>query len=122
MAYHLVQLNIGKMIAPTDDPLVNEFMDQLDAINALADGSPGFVWRLRTEEGIATSIHAFDDPLLLFNMSVWESIEALHEFTYRSGHAGVMRQRAKWFERHDGPYQVLWWTPSDKPRRGPEDG
>jgi hypothetical protein len=100
------------MIAPTDDPRVAEFMDRLDEINAIADDTPGFVWRLQTEEGNATSIHAFDDPLLLVNMSVWESIDALYEFTYRSSHTEVMRQRAKWFDKHEGPYQVLWWIPA----------
>ena len=112
MEYHLAQLNIGKMVAPTDDPLVAEFMDQLDEINAIADEAPGFVWRLQTEDGNATSIHAFEDPLLLVNMSVWESIDALYQFTYRSPHTGVMRQRMKWFEKHDGPYQVMWWVPA----------
>ncbi len=110
--YHLAQLNIGKMVAPTDDPRVAGFMDRLDEINAIADGSPGFVWRLQTEDGNATSIHAFDDPLLLVNMSVWESIEAFREFTYRSTHKELLQQRADWFERHEGPYQVMWWVPA----------
>ena len=112
MEYHLAQLNIGKMIAPTDDPRVAEFMERLDEINAIADEAPGFVWRLQTEEGNATSIHAFDDPLLLVNVSVWESIDALYEFTYRTTHTDVMRQRLKWFEKHEGPYQVMWWVPA----------
>ena len=88
------------------------FMSRLDEINAIADGTPGFVWRLQTEEGNATSIHAFDDPMLLVNMSVWESVEALHEFTYRSDHRELLRSRADWFERHEGPFQVLWWVPA----------
>lgn len=112
--YHLAQLNIGRMVAPTDDPRVAEFMNRLDEINGLADKAPGFVWRLQTEEGNATSIHAFDDPLLLVNMSVWESVDQLYEFTYRTAHTEVMRDRAKWFEKHDGPYQVLWWVPVDQ--------
>lgn len=112
--YHLAQLNIGRMVAPTDDPRVAEFMNRLDEINGLADKAPGFVWRLQTEEGNATSIHAFDDPLLLVNMSVWKSVDQLYEFTYRTAHTEVMRDRAKWFEKHDGPYQVLWWVPVDQ--------
>ena len=112
MDYHLAQLNIGKMVASPDDPKVQGFMDRLDEINAIADETPGFVWRLQTEDGNATSIQAFDDPLLLVNMSVWESVDALYEFTYRTTHTDVMRQRLQWFEKHEGPYQVMWWVPA----------
>ncbi len=95
-----------------DDPTMAGFVARLDEINALADRSPGFVWRLQTEAGDATAIRAFPDPLLLVNLSVWESVEALREFTYRSAHAGVMRRRAEWFERMDEPHLVLWWVPA----------
>jgi len=108
--YHLAQLNIGKVRAAPEDPLMDGFMSRLDEINAIADDSPGFVWRLQTEDGNATSIHAFDDPMLLVNMSVWESIEQFREFTYRSNHKELLQQRADWFERHEGPYQVMWWV------------
>ena len=110
--YHLAQLNIGKTRAPVEDPLMAGFMERLDEINAIADGAPGFVWRLQTEDGNATSIHAFDDPLLLVNMSVWESIESFQDFTYRTAHKELLQQRAEWFERHDGPYSVMWWVPA----------
>ncbi len=110
--YHLAQLNIGRVRAPVDDPLMDGFTSRLDEINHIADTAPGFVWRLQTEEGNATSIHAFDDPMLLVNMSVWESVEALHDFTYRSLHRELLRGRAEWFDRHDGPYQVMWWVPA----------
>lgn len=85
-------------------------MANLDPINALADGSPGFVWRLQSEDGDATSIRAFDDELMIINMSVWESIDALAEFAYRSGHVAVMRRRREWFERMR-VYLALWWVP-----------
>lgn len=85
------------------------FVEQLDPINALADAAPGFVWRLQTEEGNATSIHAFEDDLMLVNMSVWESVEALADFVYRSGHIAVMRRRREWAERMPEAYVVLWW-------------
>ena len=110
--HHLAQLNIGKVLAPVEDPVMADFMDQLDEINAIADTSPGFVWRLQTEEGNATSIHAFDDPMLLVNMSVWEDVESLYEFAYRTDHLGVVRDRLRWFHKHDGTYQVLWWVPA----------
>ena len=110
--YHLAQLNIGRTKASPDDPIMDGFMKRLDEINAIADRSPGFVWRLQTEDGNATSIHAFDDPLLLVNMSVWESIDEFREFTYRSTHKELLQQRADWFDRHEGPYQVMWWVPA----------
>jgi len=108
--YHLAQVNIARMRAPLDHPIMIDFVAQLDRINTLADATPGFVWRLQSAEGNATAIRAFDDPLILFNMSVWESLEALQDFVYRSGHAGVMQNRQRWFERFDGPYYALWWV------------
>ncbi len=89
-----------------------EFVARLDEINALADRSPGFVWRLQTDDGDATSIRVFPEPLILVNLSVWESIEALRAFTYRSAHTAVMRRRAEWFERMDEAHVVLWWVPA----------
>jgi len=109
--WQLAQLNIGRMRAPIDDPLVQGFVEQLDPINALADAAPGFVWRLQTEEGNATSIHAFDDDLLLVNLSVWDSLEALTDFVYETMHVEVLRRRREWFEVFDGTYLVLWWVP-----------
>jgi hypothetical protein len=93
-----------------DTPTLAEFVAALDPINALADGSPGFVWRLQTEEGDATSIRPFDDELMIINMSVWESIDTLAEFVYRSGHVEVMRRRRQWFERMR-LYLAMWWVP-----------
>jgi len=91
--YHLAQVNVARMRAPLDHVLMTDFVAQLDRINALADATPGFVWRLQTTEGNATAIRAYDDPLILFNMSVWESLEALRGFVYRSGHSDVMQDR-----------------------------
>jgi hypothetical protein len=85
------------------------FVAQLDRINALADRSRGFVWRLQTDDGNATGIRAFDDERILFNMSIWESIDALHDYVYRSGHVAVFRDRRQWFEPHPAPTLVLWW-------------
>jgi hypothetical protein len=110
--WHLAQLNIGRMVAPTTAPEVAEFMAALDPINELAEATPGFVWRLQTDAGNATDIHAFDDPLLLLNMSVWESIEALRAFTYASAHTDVLRRRREWFERLAEAHLVLWWVPA----------
>ena len=110
-SHHIAQLNIGILRAHRDDPMIAGFMAALEPINALTDASPGFVWRLETPEGNATALRPFEDDRILVNMSVWESIEALDEFTYRSAHTGVMRQRRDWFERMDGRIMVLWWVP-----------
>src|SRR5262245_60163541 len=110
--FHLAQANIAAMRAPLEDPIMEGFRSQLDRINALADGSPGFVWRLQTVAGNATGIRAYEDELILFNMSVWESIEALHAYVYRSAHAGPLRARRQWFVPTAGPTVVLWWIPA----------
>ena len=110
--YHLAQINIGRILAPIDDPTMAEFVAQLPAINALADSTPGFVWRLQTESGDATSIRIYEDEMVAINMSVWESVDALREFAYKSSHAGVMRDRKRWFGKFDGPYMALWWIPA----------
>ncbi len=112
MKYHLAQINIGKLLAPIDHPLIAGFVNQLDRINALAEKSPGFVWRLQEENGSAVNIQVFEDPLLLVNMSVWESADALKAFTYQTDHLQVFRDRYKWFEKPDRPHLALWWIPA----------
>src|SRR2546429_3938611 len=97
--HQLAQINIARLIAPIDDPRIAEFVNQLDPINRLAEESPGFVWRLQSESGNATDIAYNDDPFIIVNMSVWESIETLPDFAYKSDHARVLRDRAKWFEK-----------------------
>ncbi len=112
--YQLAQINIGLALFPVDDPQFADFMDALDEINALAEASPGFVWRLQTAEGNATSIKAFDDPNLIMNMSVWENADVLFDFVYKTSHQGFMARRREWFHKPDGPYQALWWIPAGK--------
>jgi hypothetical protein len=109
--YHLAQANVARARAPIDDPIMDGFRNQLARINALADASPGFIWRLQTEAGDATAIRVFDDPTIIFNMSVWTSVEALHAYTYQSDHVAVLRARRQWFEPYVGPMLVLWWIP-----------
>jgi hypothetical protein len=91
---------------------MRDFVELLDAVNALADTSPGFVWRLKTETGDATGIRAYADPLIIVNMSVWNGIEALREYVYRSSHAYVFRRRKEWFEETNTPSNALWWIPA----------
>jgi hypothetical protein len=112
MDYQLAQINIGRLIAPIDDPRIAEFVAQLAPINALADKAPGFVWRLQAASGNATDIAYNDDPSIMLNMSVWESLEALRNYAYKSDHRKVLRDRAKWFEKMDKPYYCLWWIPT----------
>jgi hypothetical protein len=112
VTFDLAQLNVARFKAPLDDPLMAGFVAALDPINALADGWPGFVWRLQTEDGNATAIRAFDDDLMLVNMSVWRSVEALADYVYRSGHLDVMRRRREWATRMAEAHLVLWWVPA----------
>jgi hypothetical protein len=83
----------------------------LARINTLAEASPGYVWRLQDESGDATSIKAFDDELEIINLTVWESIDALADFTYRSGHVEFLRRRRDFFEAPTQPILCLWWIP-----------
>ena len=110
--WHLAQFNVATARYPLDDPRIAEFMAKLDEINALADRSPGFVWRLESISGNATGIRVADDPNLLVNMSVWQSAEALFEFVYKSAHRPIMARRRDWFVPPQGTYQVLWWVPA----------
>ena len=111
MDAHLAQVNVARALAPTDSPLLADFMAALDPVNALADGAPGFVWRLATEDGNATAIRPFEDERILVNMSVWETVEDLAAFVYRSGHLDVMRRRREWFARIEH-HMALWWVPA----------
>jgi hypothetical protein len=110
--FHLAQVNIGRLRAPIEDPIMNGFRSQLDPINALADRSPGFVWRLQTEDGNAIAIRPFADERMAVNLSVWESLEALQQFVYRSAHVQPLRDRTQWFEPIEGPILALWWIPA----------
>jgi hypothetical protein len=110
--FHLAQINIARLIAPIDDPLIASFVSELDAINALAEASPGFVWRLKSAEGNATDVPYNDDPFVIANMSVWTSVEALKNYTYNSRHLEIFKQRRSWFEKGDKPNYCLWWIPA----------
>ena len=109
---HLAQLNIGRLLAPIDDPRIADFVANLGPINALAEASPGYVWRLQDDSGDATSIQAFEDELMILNLTVWESAEALADFVYRTGHVDFLRRRREWFEGAIEPTTCLWWIPA----------
>ncbi len=107
--YHLVQLNIAKMKYSIESVEMSDFVNNLENINALADSSPGFVWRLQTEDGDATGIDFFGYDVLV-NMSIWEDVESLHHFVYKTAHAKILRRRKEWFHHVEEAYMVLWWA------------
>lgn len=111
MKYHLAQINIAKLVAPIDSPIIADFVADLDRINSLAEQSTGFIWRLKDENNNATAINPFDDPLIIVNMSVWENIDLLKQYVYRSAHTEVFLKRAKWFEKAQEANVALWWIP-----------
>ena len=108
--WHLAQLNVGRTVAPLESTQLSGFVEALEPINALADAAPGFVWRLQTDDGDATSLR-FGDGFLV-NMSTWESIETLGDFVFRSQHVEIMRQRRKWFVPMQEVFACLWWVPA----------
>ena len=109
--YYLAQANIARARAPLTDPVMAGFVEQIEYINSIADRAPGFVWRFQTEDGDATAVRVFDDPLLIFNMSLWESVEALSEYAFRSEHRTPLLRRKDWFTKIDRAHSVLWWVP-----------
>jgi hypothetical protein len=110
-AYELAQLNIGRVKGSLDSPVMADFVANLDRINALADASPGFLWRLKDEGNDATSLRPIGDQVLV-NMSVWKDVDSLRKYVYRSAHAEVLRRRDEWFERMSEAMIVLWWVRS----------
>lgn len=111
--YQLAQVNIALLREPIDSELLQDFVSELDPVNARADLAEGFVWRLQTEDGDATAVRAFGDDRFIVNMSVWESIEALGDFVYRTGeHRAVLKNRKKWFHQLKDAHMVLWWVPA----------
>jgi len=110
--YHIAQINIARMREPLESASNAGFVSRLDEINALADGAPGFVWRLQTPEGNATYLRPFDDEQIIVNMSVWESVEQLKDYVYKTAHAELLRQRREWFEHFTGAYVAMWWVPA----------
>jgi len=109
--YHLAQVNIALAKGEMDTELMNGFVSRLDEINAMADNAEGFVWRLQTDDGDSTAIRIFDKPLLLVNMSVWESVDTLKNFVYTSAHVELIRDRQAWFHKFVDAHQALWWIP-----------
>jgi hypothetical protein len=111
-SYQIAQINVGRLVAPLDDPEIAGFVEELEPVNALAEQSEGFIWRLQSDAGNATDIAYSEDPLVIVNMSVWTSIEALQSYVYASRHLEVFKQRRSWFEKMETPHYCLWWVPA----------
>ena len=109
--FHLAQLNVATILAPLDDELMRGFVEALDPVNAIADASPGFVWRLKDDAGNATALRPFGADMIV-NMSVWETAEALFDSVYRSGHKAYLARRKEWFSMPAEMHLVLWWIPA----------
>jgi hypothetical protein len=108
---HLAQFNVSKELAPLDSPAMQDFIASLERINGCADRAEGFVWRLHDESGNATAMRVFEDRSIIFNLSVWKSLDTLSSFVYRSAHAGTLARRREWFAAVPDHTYVLWWVP-----------
>ena len=109
--FEIAQLNVGRAVGPIDGAAMADFVARLDEINALAEASPGFVWRLKGDNNNATRLHFTPDPLFIVNLSVWRSVDDLWAFTYASTHRELFKRRFEWFERRETPNMVMWWQP-----------
>lgn len=107
---HLAQVNVAKLLKPIDHPDIAEFVDNVDRINALAEGHPGFVWRMSGDYENEEATRIFGDPMLLINYSIWETPEDLKNFVYRSGHMEVFRKKSNWFEQPKKSPLAMWWV------------
>ncbi len=116
---HLAQLNVGRLLAPIDDPLIAGFVEQLDPVNAIADAAPGFVWRLQDDSGNATAIRPYEGPTVAVNYSIWATVEDLWNFVYRSRHLEPLRVRRSSFET---PRRPTWCCSGSRPASGPAGG
>lgn len=110
MEFHVAQINIARMVGVNiDDPVMKEFVDNLDRVNELAENSDGFVWRLKDDSNNASDFNPYNDEQVIINVSVWESIESLEQFTYRTFHTDFLKRRKEWFQKFGKAYFALWW-------------
>jgi heme-degrading monooxygenase HmoA len=112
MRFHLAQVNIARMKAPLESAVMAGFVARLEEINQLADRSPGFVWRLQSTAGDNTYLRPYEDDRILFNLSVWESVDDLRAYAYRSAHVELLKQKQDWFNKFAGAWFALWWLPA----------
>lgn len=87
---------------------MTDFVLASPKVNALADCSPGFVWRYESDETESFNINPFGKDLMYANLSVWEDLASLKHFVYETWHAEVAENQKKWFHPLKVNY-VLWW-------------
>lgn len=109
---HIAQLNIAHSRDSMESETMQGFVERLDEINSLADNAQGFVWRLQTEEGNATALQVFDDPLMIVNLSVWQDVDSLKNYVYKSLHLELIQNKEAWFHKSKKAHLVLWWIPA----------
>lgn len=113
MKFQLAQVNIAKTLQPLDHPAMSDFVDNFDRINAIAESHEGFIWRYVEDNNNETSLRVFDDNMLIVNMSVWQSMDALLKFTYKSGHVELFKRRKEWFSAIEDMHMVCWYVPQN---------
>ncbi len=111
--FYLAQVNIARMKAPLTDPAMADFVARIDEINALAESSPGFVWRLKPDPENEQQLVAFEQDGTLFNLSLWTSVEALKTFVYDASHKALLQARDRWFDKQESAHLALWWVPAN---------
>ncbi|MGQ3677975.1 DUF3291 domain-containing protein [Tenacibaculum discolor] len=110
--YHIAEINVARMKGVNiKDPIMKEFVDNLDRVNDLAENSDGFVWRLKDENNDATSFNPYNDEQVIINVSIWESIETLGDFVYKTFHTDFLKRRKEWFHSYGKVYTAMWWVP-----------
>lgn len=113
--YQLAQINVARMIGTNiEDPVMNEFVSHLDSVNQLAEKSDGFIWRLKDDENNATSFNPLNDEQVIINLSVWENIESLEHFTYKTLHVDFLRRRREWFQKYGKAHYAMWWIKNNE--------
>ena len=108
--YQLAEINIARMKGVNiDDPIMKEFVDNLDVVNELAENSEGFVWRLKEDNNNATSLNPYDDEQVIINISVWESVETLEQYVFKTFHSEFLKRRKEWFHKYGKVHTAMWW-------------
>lgn len=110
MTYHLAQVNIAKRLAPMDDPVMQDFINNVERINTIADKAEGFIWRMQDEDK-ELAVEIFQDDALLINISVWKNLESLFDYTYKSGHIEVFKRKKEWFRKMKMVHMAFWYVP-----------
>ena len=116
-AYQLAEINIARMKGVNIlDPIMQEFVDNLDHINALAESSEGFIWRLKDDSNNATQLNPYNDEQVIVNISVWKDVQSLSDFVYKTMHTDFLKRRSEWFQKFGQAYFAMWWIePNDYP-------